>query len=228
MRDISDKPFRFVRPAYQPAISPLPSIFFFFFIQSIQPSPHSVLFYRQAQKSIWRRPFHPRQVTAISPRGVRGLVASQEHFRTEGSHERSRDTRRCPTPGRTRRDTTLPEVEAVNFKVCHENITISQRWSVIRTFAIVKKLAYGKYWSLRGPQTHRFSTFIIVNARTVDHEKQYIPLRTWEFSKFGPLNWNDRFLSSGSHRFPLSLVWSRHQIWASVQRSFWSNNFTRT
>ncbi len=39
MRDISDKPFRFVRPAYHPTISPLASIFH----PSIHPSPHAVL-----------------------------------------------------------------------------------------------------------------------------------------------------------------------------------------
>lgn len=98
MRDISDKPFRFVRPAYQPAISPLASIFY----PSIQPSPHSVLstdrprnqFGVVKHKKSRNLPFHPRQVTALSPRGfeVCHEPKTSQGRGFEGPRERSCDT----------------------------------------------------------------------------------------------------------------------------------------
>lgn len=140
MRDISDKPFRFVRPAYQPAISLLASIFFFFFlIQSIQPSPHSVLSTDRLRNQFGGGPSTLDRLRQSPHEAFWGLVASQKHLRTEGI---AREIMRYEPPqvlwvvlsdtweDEARNDMTSPEVEAVNFKVCHENINTSQRRSV--------------------------------------------------------------------------------------------------
>lgn len=73
MRNISDKPFRFVRPPYRLPITPPASISL-----SSHPAPHLAVYFPPAQKSIWSHKGAEEQELAL-PRGMtrsaRGVAA---------------------------------------------------------------------------------------------------------------------------------------------------------
>lgn len=94
MRDISDKPFRFVEAAYQPTIRPLAFIFH-------HPSFSPRCTFQQAQKSIWsRKALEEEEERAPSAQTGPGTLPRKEHWLRwdptapggqsfEGSHGRS-------------------------------------------------------------------------------------------------------------------------------------------